>query len=94
MSPNSKGSGKTIAIVVIAIIIALGLIYYFLGKKGGNNGLNVAVTPESQKTFGGEVLGNVSGSADVAGKISPEVNPFKAIETNPYQSAYKNPFSN
>lgn len=70
--------------IFILIILALGLIVYFVSKPKSTP------LPEEE----GLTENPISESATVENPVEnlPELNPFDASKVNPYSDGYKNPF--
>lgn len=89
---------KKITIIVIAIIIAIATIGFFVWQKYYK--AEPAPTPspvatEKPQTLGGEISEQVQNPAEKLPETNPyeaKTNPFEEAKTNPFEDIYKNPF--
>ena len=76
------------ALIFIVILIAIGLIVYFVSKQ---NKLKQAQEEATTQTLGETLFESTAGENPA--ENLPELNPFDT-SLNPYSDGYKNPFAN
>lgn len=84
---------KTLIYAIVAVVvIAAGLWWYLaqpvIAPSPAAGGVQEKITSPQDAGLGGQIYSQAQGNPAVG---VPETNPFKT-QTNPYDSAYKNPF--
>ena len=88
---KSQEAGNVSIAVVVVVVIILAIIGYFYFNKG--TGTGGAPVSSDTASLGGTVANQTVGTGDVAEKVAPETNPFKAATANTFSTVYQNPFS-
>lgn len=92
---GSKSKPIVIA-VVIALVIAGGIGFWYWQKKGGL-GTGRQASPSARELSPAEIGGSLGGQLfektqnPIKDKLPP-TNPFEKTETNPLKGVYQNPF--
>lgn len=83
---------KILLIIIIAAVVAVGALFYFLRSGEEVSQPAATPTPEVQevKSLGEKLYDQASNP----GKEVPETNPFEKAKTNPFEETKTNPFKN